>query len=301
MGLFDALGNMKTNLGKVLDVIPVDLFTKGLHALATKKHGGITHDQEWAMPMPKHMEEYFKKKGGKRKKTKAKSKATQNVVVNVKQVMRNDRTMIYPNAYLKQMETSQNTGRQNLFSGPPIQYASPPQVMYISHPNVNKPSLSDEIGTGTNPVANRRMVSVLDDNIAQPQITPVNPNDLTQRTPSMRAVPSSQTMPAFSITGSSGVSPYMRGNPMMGGPIPHMHSAGDDMVPEPVQMRAEPSEPSAAGVNSQIIGGVEQMNLQQRIEVAKRGRPPKEAGAPKSPYNRRSYGPPIPREFRHGQ
>lgn len=206
----------------------------------------------------------YMKRGGKRR-PKAKAKATQNVNVVVKNVMRNDRTMIYPNSYLKQMEHSQNTGRQNLFSGPPLQYASPPQVMYISHPNVNRPSISDEIGIGTNPIPNRHSISILDDNINQPIITPVNPDDITQRIPDKRMVPSTQTMPAFSITSNNGVSPTMRGNPMMGGPIPHMHSAGEDMIPEPVQMRAEPSVPSEAGLRSQLFGQVEMLKQQENM------------------------------------
>lgn len=264
MGLFDTLGNIKKNLGKGydmvsngLDSLPDPLYYKvvgsGLKALLTK-HGGMTHDQEWAMPMPKHMEDYFKKKGGKRK-AKAKAKASQ-VVVNVKQVMSNDRTMIYPNSYLKQMETSQNTGRQNLFSGPPLQYASPPQVMYISHPNVNRPSLSDEFGTGTNPVPNRHRISVQDDNVNQPQITPVNPNDITQRVPDRRMVPSTRQMPSLSITQSI---PSLPTNPMKGGPIPHMHSAGDDMKAEIVSVRALPSQPTQAAMSSQLIGRLEQL------------------------------------------
>lgn len=256
----------------------------------------MTHDtQEWALPMPKHMEEYFSKKGGKRKKTKV--KASQNVNVIVKNIMRNDRTMIYPNTYLKQMENTQNTGRQNLFSGPPLQYASPPQVMYIAHPNVGKESLSDLIGDGTNPNPNRHRVVIEDDNKSQGYLQQINPNDIMPiLVPSRRITPSTQTMPAFSVTGASKVTPYLPASPMKGGDIPHMHSAGDDQKAEAVQMRAEPSEPSAAGVNSQIIGGVEQMNLQQRLEAVRRGRPTKPPGAPKGPYVK-SYGPRIPKEF----
>lgn len=197
------------------------------------------------------------KKGGRRR-VKVK-KTSQNVVVNVKQVMRNDRTMIYPNTYLKQMETTQNTGRQNLFSGPPIQYASPPQIMYISHPNINRPSISDEIGHGTNPVQNRHRISVLDDNINQPIIVPVNPNDITQRKPDKLMIPSTRQMPAFNITSSSGVSPYMRSDPMREGSIPHMHSAGNDMKPEIVSVRAIHSQPSQAAMSSQLIGKLEQL------------------------------------------
>jgi hypothetical protein len=232
------------------------------------------------------------KRGGRRKKVKVSQKAAQNVTVNVKNVMRNDRTMIYPDMYKKQMDQSQNVGRQNLFSGPPLQYASPPQVIYMPHPNVGKQAILDTVNTGNNPNPNQRRIAIEDNNIAQPYLIPVNPNDITQRTPSQRMVPSTQTMPSLQITQST---PRLPVNPIQEGPIPHMHSAGEDMKAELVSFRIEPSQPSMAGLSSQLIGGVEQQAVEIPHEVTpaqkRRGRPPKEAGAPKSPYVRRARSP----------
>jgi hypothetical protein len=267
------------------------------------------------------MESY--KRGGRRKKVKVLQKAAQNVTVNVKNIMRNDRTMIYPDMYKKQMDQSQNVGRQNLLSGPPLQYASPPQVIYMPHPNVGKQAILDTVNIGTNPNQNQRRIAIEDNNIAQPIITPVNPNDITQRKPDYRMVPSENVLPAFNIAGNMGVTPSLPSFPLMEGPIPHTHSAGLDMQPIMPSMRAEPSQPSIAGMSSQLFGGIERyysgdtpsppdsnrespMPFQEEAghsmsafeRYTKRGRPPKEAGDPKSPYQRRTYGPPIPKEFR---
>ena len=235
------------------------------------------------------------KKGGKRKKVKVSQKAAQNVTVNVKNIMRNDRTMIYPDMYKKQMDQSQNVGRQNLFSGPPIQYASPPHVIYMPHPNVGKAPVSDLIGTGTNPNPNRHRIGVDDDNISQPILTPVNPNDITQRKPSYVAVSPSRQMPSLGITSNDGGSPHISSlgiNPL---PLGHSVSQGVFMNPEPSQMRALPSQPAAAGLGSQIIGGVEQYAVDIPHETTpaekRRGRPLKEAGAPKGTYNRKARSP----------
>jgi hypothetical protein len=243
--------------------------------------GFQTHNQERAKPILMPIEEYYvKKKGGKRRKP----KTSQNVTVNVKNVMRNDRTMIYPDMYKRQMDSTQNVGRQNLFSGPPLQYASPPQVIYMPHPNMGRASLSDELGVGTNPVQNRHRISVQDDNIAEPILIPVNPTDITQRTPDKRMVPSSQQMPSFSITGSSGVTPQLPSNSLKEGSIPHMHSAGDDMKAESVSFRIEPSEPSASPVEQYAVAVPH-----ESTPASKRGpgRPPKGPGEPKSPYVRK--------------
>jgi hypothetical protein len=205
------------------------------------------------------------KKGGKRKKTKVSQKAAQNVNVIVKNIMRNDRTMIYPDMYKKQMDQTQNVGKQNLFSGPPIQYASPPQVIYMPHPNVGKAPVSDLIGTGTNPVSYRRRVGVDTDNINEPMVTPVNPYDImTQTTPSLRAVPSQREMPAFSITGNQGVTPQLPVNPLKPANLSQGVSPAEEMKADLVSFRGEPSNPSEAGLRSQLFGAVEREVFMRR-------------------------------------
>jgi len=230
------------------------------------------------------------KRGGRRKKVKVSQKS--QVTVNVKNIMRNDRTMIYPDMYNIQKDQTQNVGRQNLFSGPPIQFASPPQVIYIPHPNVGKQAILDTVNTGTNPNHNQRRIEVEDNNRNQPIITPVNPNDITQRIPDRRMVPSTNMLPAFNIAGNMGVTPQLPYS-LQEGPIPHQHSAGDDMVPVMPSMRAEPSQPSMAGLGSQLIGEQYAVEIPHEITPAttKVGRPRKEAGAPKGPYNRRPRSP----------
>jgi hypothetical protein len=235
------------------------------------------------------------KRGGKRKKVKVSQKAAQNVTVNVKNVMRNDRTMIMPDMYKRQMDQAQNIGRQNLFSGVPFNFAVPPPVIHIQHPNIFREPKSDLVGVGTNPNPNVRRVQVEDNNLNQPFITPVNPNDITQRIPDRRMVPSENMLPAFNIAGNMGVTPELPLHPLQAGPIPHQHSPSLDMVPVMPSMRAEPSQPSMAGMGSQIIGGVEQYAVDIPHETTpaekRRGRPLKEAGAPKGTYNRKARSP----------
>jgi hypothetical protein len=258
MDVFNLYDNMKRNIGKGMDMfnkgmdaLPNDVrknvYKAGFDALLSKKHGG---------------EVELDKRGGKRKakrKPKVSQKASQNqeVNVNVKNIIRPDMASIIPDMYKKQMIQSQNVGRQSLMSGPPLQWAQPPAVIHVQHPNIFREPVSDLIGQGTNPVSHRHRVAVDDDNISQPIIVPVNPNDITQRIPDKRLVPSSQMLPSFNIAGNIGVTPEFRLTPVKEGPIPHMHSPALDMTPQLVSMRAEPSQPSAAGMSSQLIGLVE--------------------------------------------
>ena len=258
MNVFDLYDNMKRNIGKGMDMfnkgmdaLPNDVrknvYKAGFDALLSKKHGG---------------EVELDKRGGKRKakrKPKVSQKASQNqeVNVNVKNIIRPDMASILPDMYKKQMIQTQNVGRQSLMSGPPIQWAQHPAVIHIQHPNIFREPVSDLIGQGTNPVSYRHRVAVEDDNINQPIIVPVNPNDITQRTPDRRLVPSTQMLPSFNIAGNMGVIPQLPVNPIQEGSIPHMHSSSLDMTPQLISMRAEPSQPSVAGMSSQLIGLVE--------------------------------------------
>jgi hypothetical protein len=136
---------------------------------------------------------------------------------------------------VKPKNNKANVGNVTRHSTPAFNMAIAPPIMTIYNDNTRAPMRSDFPGFGVYPNVNQRRIGIEDNNINQPQIQPVNPNDITQSIPGVRAIPTPKIHPTFNIIGN--VNPdreLLVGAPeyfTMAGNPPHMHSAGNDMYP----------------------------------------------------------------------
>lgn len=166
-----------------------------------------------------------KRKGGKGPKSKMSQKQNINIKINVGDKIARDDSVLLQRERKRQINSKMACGNVSRFSSPALQFGQPMPLGTIYNPRVSSLPRSDLHGVGVMPNPNQRVIQLNYDNKDQPQIQPVNPNEIEPMVKSMRAEPSTPTpnmdlARSLSQAGSSYDSPrvpdfgYNRGNLM---------------------------------------------------------------------------------------